>query len=224
MRLTVFGATGGAGREVVRQAVEAGHEVTAVVRDPARLPVRNDLLRVVTADVRDDEALRPLVAGADAGLSALGSPTNKGVGIASAGTRAILRALQKAGVERYLAVSAAPVGEQPEEESPLFRVVGTPLVRRVFKAVYADLALMEEEIRGSGLKWTLLRPPQLTDKPGTGEWVLREGTAVPRRHSITRADLASAMLAMTGDDATARKVYGVANGPRSPRATARSRP
>jgi putative NADH-flavin reductase len=211
VRYTVFGATGGTGREVVRQAVEAGHEVTAVVRDAARLPVRHDLLKAVTADVCDPEALRPLVAGADAALSALGSPTNKGVGIASAGTRAIVRALEAAGVERFVAVSAAPVGEQPGDESALFRAVGTPLVRRVFKSVYADLDVMEDVVRRSALSWTLLRPPKLTDKPGTGHWVLREGTGVPRRHTITRADLASAMLAAAGDKAMGERLYGVAN-------------
>ena len=117
-------------------------------------------------------------------------------------------------MRRFVAVSAGPVGEQPADESALFRAVGTPLVRRAFKAVYADLAVMEAEIGDSALDWTVLRPPKLTDKPGTGAWVLREGTGVPRRHSITRADLASAMLAMATEPEhkdTVHKVYGIAN-------------
>ncbi|MGI5349445.1 NAD(P)-dependent oxidoreductase [Streptomyces sp. CA-250714] len=211
MRYTIFGATGGTGQQLVRQALEAGHKVTAVVRNPDRLPVRHELLNVATADVRDTEALRPLVAGADAALSGLGAPSNKAAGIASTGTRAILRALEAEGVERYLAVSAAPVGTQPPDESRLHRAVLLPLVRRVFRNVYADLAVMEEEIRNSALRWTVVRPPQLTDKPATGEWQLREGTAVPRRLRITRADLAAAMLGMVDDTCTERKVIGIAN-------------
>ncbi|GEB48716.1 NAD(P)-dependent oxidoreductase [Streptomyces cacaoi] len=211
MRITVFGATGGTGRQLVEQAVAAGHEVTAVVRDPGRLPIRHAQLEVATADVTDAAQLRPLVAGADAAVSGLGSPTNKGAGIASTGTRAILRALEAEGVERFVAVSAAPVGDQPQDESALFRATMLPMVRRAFKNVYADLAVMENEIRGSRLGWTIVRPPQLTDEPGTGSWQLREGTAVPHRHRITRADLAGAVLAMAQDGSTARKIYGVAN-------------
>ncbi|MBQ1123398.1 NAD(P)H-binding protein [Streptomyces sp. A73] len=211
MRYTIFGATGGSGQQLARQALDAGHKVTAVVRDPGRLPVRHDLLEVATADVRDPEALRPLVAGADAALSGLGAPGNKGAGIASAGTRAILRALEAEGVERYVAISAAPVGTQPHDEGRLHRAVVLPLVRRAFKDVYADLAVMEEEIRGSALRWTVVRPPQLTDRPGTGHWRLREGTAVPGRLRITRTDLAAAMLAMVDDTTTERKIIGVAN-------------
>ncbi|NSC23323.1 NAD-dependent epimerase/dehydratase family protein, partial [Streptomyces albus subsp. chlorinus] len=162
MRYTVFGATGGTGRQLVRQALETGHEVTAVVRNPDRLPVRHASLEVATADVEDSEALRPLVAGSDAALSALGAPANAGAGIASSGTRAILRALEAEGVPRYLAVSAAPVGEQPADEGLFHRAVVLPLVRRAYREVYADLAVMEEEIRAGAPAWTLVRPPRLT--------------------------------------------------------------
>ncbi|MBO8188209.1 NAD(P)-dependent oxidoreductase [Streptomyces spirodelae] len=211
MRYTIFGATGGTGRQLVRRALDAGHKVTAVVRNPERLPVRHDLLEVAAADVRDPEALRPLVAGADAALSALGSPTNKGAGIASTGTRAILSALQAEGVERCIAVSAAPVGTQPHDEGRFHRAVVLPLVRRAFQNIYADLAVMEEEIRSSALRWTVVRPPQLTDRPATGQWQQREGSAVPGRLRVTRADLAAAMLTMVDNPDTERKVIGVAN-------------
>ena len=73
MKLTVFGATGGSGKEIVRQALDAGHEVTAVVRDPARFPVTGDRLEVFRADLTDPQALRPAVAGRDAVLSGLGA-------------------------------------------------------------------------------------------------------------------------------------------------------
>ncbi|MDV7216720.1 NAD(P)-dependent oxidoreductase, partial [Streptomyces prunicolor] len=68
MKLTVFGATGGIGQEIVRQALASGHEVTAVVRDPARLTVRGAGLEVFRADLTDPEAVRPAVAGRDAVL------------------------------------------------------------------------------------------------------------------------------------------------------------
>ncbi|NLU72463.1 SDR family oxidoreductase [Streptomyces sp. HNM0575] len=214
MRFTVFGATGGTGRQLVQQALDAGHEVTAVVRDPARLPVKQETsarLEVVTAGVTDPEALVPAVRGRDAVLSALGAPSNKGAGIASAGTRAIVAAMKEGGVRRYVGVSAAPVVAWGEGETLLFRTVAVPLVRRVFRQVYADLAVMEDVVRASGLDWTLVRPPKLTDAAAKGTYRQVTGGNVPRGHSVPRADLAAAILAMVEDPATVGQGIGVAS-------------
>ncbi|OEU85214.1 epimerase [Streptomyces abyssalis] len=214
MRFTVFGATGGTGRQLVQQALDAGHEVTAVVRDPARLPVRNEgpvRLEVVTAEVTDPEALVPAVAGRDAVLSALGAPSNKAAGIASRGTRAILRAMEEGGARRYIGVSAAPVVSWDEGESLLVRRVMVPLLRRALRQVYADLAVMEDAVRASGLEWTVVRPPKLTDKPASGTYQRVIGGNVPRSHSVSRADLAAAILAMVEDPATVGQGVGVAS-------------
>ncbi|WP_314171511.1 NAD(P)-dependent oxidoreductase [Streptomyces winkii] len=217
MRFTVFGATGGTGRQLVRQALDAGHEVTAVVRDPSRLPVpegepeRKDRLQVVTADVTDAEALAPAVAGRDAVLSALGAPSNRAAGIASRGTREILRAMEAGGVRRYVGVSAAPVGPWGEGESLLVRTVMLPLVRRALREVYADLAVMEDVVRESGLDWTVVRPPRLTDKPAKGTYQRVIGGNVQRSNTVPRADLAAAMLAMVDDPATVKQAVGVAS-------------
>ncbi|MEO3974614.1 NAD(P)H-binding protein [Streptomyces sp. CAU 1734] len=210
MHYTVFGATGGTGRQLVQQALGAGHRVTAVVRDPGRLAVgAHERLEIAVADVTDAEALRPVVAGRDAVLSALGAPANKSAGIASAGTRAILRALDAEGVRRLVSVSASPLGP-PEGEGLLYRVVLLPLIRRAFRDIYADLAVMESEIRAGGADWTVIRPPRLTDGPLTGTYRTRFGGAVPRGHTVSRADVAHAMLAAVGDPASVGRVMGVA--------------
>lgn len=115
MKLTVFGATGGVGREVVRQALDAGHEVTAVVRDPARLgvPAHDRLQVAVVRDLTDEDALVPVLAGRSAVISALGSASNKQARLAPVtgpALRAVVSAMDRAGVSRLAAVSAAPVG------------------------------------------------------------------------------------------------------------------
>lgn len=135
MKITVFGATGGVGREVVRQALDAGHEVTAVVRDPARLPVpAHERLRVATvADVTDEDALAPVLRGQDAVVSALGSNSNKQARlspVAGPALRAIVSAMDRAGVRRLSAVSAAPLGPEHEDDGVLARAVFMPLLRR----------------------------------------------------------------------------------------------
>ncbi|WP_455361622.1 NAD(P)-dependent oxidoreductase [Streptomyces sp. SYSU K21746] len=209
MKLTVFGATGGVGHEIVRQALASGHQVTAVVRDPARLTVDDPALRVVTAGLDDPEALRPAVAGRDAVLSGVGARAIKHAGDATTCTRTILRALEAEGVRRFLAVSAAPVGPVPPDETLLLRAV-TPLVSRVYRDVYADLTAMEDEIRRSTTEWTVVRPPKLTNKPVTGVYRTALGANLRGGNSIGRADVAHAMLHFTDDSLTVKQAVGVA--------------
>jgi putative NADH-flavin reductase len=211
MKLTVFGATGGTGKEVVRQALDAGHQVAAVVRDPARLAISHSALEVVTADVTDPDSLRPALAGREAVISALGPHSRKDVGIASTALGSILRAMDASEVRRLAVLSAVPVGPVPEGETLLYRSVALPLLRRLLRDAYADLAVMEEEVRRSAVEWTIVRPPRLTDKPLTGNYRRAVGGNVPRGYTISRADVAHAMLALLDDPATVKQAVGLAN-------------
>lgn len=157
MRITVFGATGGVGRELVGQGLAAGHEVTAVVRDPARLTVTGDALRVVRADLTVPGEVRSAVAGQDAVLSALGPRTRKDAGITAPLTAAVLAAMADEGVRRLLVVSATPLGTPPPGEPRLDRMMKA-VVDRVFKANYDDLREMEKALAASGADWTAVRP------------------------------------------------------------------
>ncbi|MCD0452373.1 SDR family oxidoreductase [Actinocorallia sp. API 0066] len=202
MRLTVLGATGRTGRHLVRQALDAGHHVTAVVRDPARLdPADHPLLEAVTADPLDPAALAPAVDGRDAVLSALG-PNNRADGTVCAdGARSAVKAMRAVGVGRLVVVSASgPFID--DGDGPFTRVVFKPLLRRLFlDTPFTDLENAEREIRASGLDWTLVRPPRLTEgKPRPYRTVLdrnvRGGT------TLSRADLATAVLNALADPAT----------------------
>ncbi|MBF6416043.1 NAD(P)-dependent oxidoreductase [Nocardia cyriacigeorgica] len=210
MKLTVFGATGGTGRHIVDQALNAGHHVTAVVRDPQRMPVSHPRLEVMTADITDTAALVPAVRSRDAVLSALAASTKNGK-IATTGVRAILRAMTTVGVRRVVAVSAVPVGPVPDGETFVTRAVLTPIISRVFRDVYTDLAQMETEIGNSSTEWTIVRPPRLLDTPATGHYRVSIGSSVPRGHRIGRADLAHAMLSSIDNVDTVRQIIGVAD-------------
>ncbi|MER5179668.1 NAD(P)H-binding protein [Streptomyces sp. NPDC002896] len=209
MRLTVFGATGGVGQEIVRQGLAAGHHVTAVVRDPARLTVTGSGLQVHRADLTDPEALRAAVAGRDAVLSGLGARTRADAGITSKLTRSVLRALEAEGTLRLLVVSASPLGPMPDGQ-PLIDRAFVGVVNVVFSSVYADLRIMEEELADSATEWTSVRPPRLLDRPLTGTYRTVVGGNPRSGRTIGRADVAHAMLAMTGDAATVRQGVGVA--------------
>lgn len=216
MKITVFGATGGVGREVVRQALDAGHEVTAVVRDPSRLPVpAHERLHVATVtDVTDVEAVLPVVSGRDAVVSALGAANNKQARakpIAGPALSAITSAMDRAGVRPLSAVSAAPVGPLPEGAGIFTRAVVFPLLRRLLRDVYADLADMEAAMAASGTRWTAVRPPMLQNKPRTGTYRRAIDANVPGGRVIPRADVADALLATLTDPACAGHAVGVAS-------------
>ncbi|MET8470050.1 NAD(P)H-binding protein [Streptomyces sp. NPDC006422] len=209
MKLTVFGATGGVGQEIVKQALEAGHEVTAVVRDPARLTVTGGRLEVVRADLKDPESLRPAVAGRDAVLSGLGARRRADAGIAAELTRSVLKAMEAEGVRRLVVVSAAPVGPQPADQ-PLADRLMLKVVGAVLKDVYVDLTAMEDELARSATDWTSVRPPRLQDKPVTGSYRKVVGGFPRAGRFAGRADVAHAMLAVLDDPATVKQGVGVA--------------
>jgi putative NADH-flavin reductase len=207
MRLTIFGATGGTGRQLVRQALDAGHEVTAVVRDPARLDIRHQRLDIVRADVLDPASIKPAVASGDAVVSALGARSRRDpVKICSAGTASILEAMHATGARRLVVVSATPVGPDDQGDRFLYRRIAKPLLRSFLRAVYADMARMEQAVRRSGLDWTILRPPRLTDRPRTGRYRTAIDRGVPGGYFISRADLADAILTLLED----RRTFGAA--------------
>ena len=225
MKLTIFAATGGIGQQILGQAVAAGHDVTAVVRNPGKL---SGQVRAVQADLAtaNAEALAPAVAGADAVLSGLGPRSKAEYGIVTTGTRAITGAMQAAGVRRIVVVSAAPVGTvaspgqpDPPKHDPgegfIMRHALTPMVKAAFGKSYADLAQMEEELADSGLDWTVVRPPRLinktlTNKPLTGSYRTAYGQNVRRGVFISRADVAHLMIAVLGEPETVKQIIGVA--------------
>ncbi|MFJ3900414.1 NAD(P)-dependent oxidoreductase [Streptomyces sp. NPDC090025] len=209
MKLAVFGATGGIGQEIVRQALDAGHEVTAVVRDPARFTLTGPGLTVFRADLTDPDALRPAVTGAHAVLSGLGARSRADAGIAARLTRTVLRAMESAGARRLLVVSAAPLGPVPAGQGVADRAM-LAIVNAVLKDVYADLRVMEADLAASATDWTSVRPPKLTHKPVTGRYRRVVGGTPPRGRSLARADVAHAMLAMIDDTSTLKQGVGVA--------------
>ncbi|WP_329561093.1 NAD(P)-dependent oxidoreductase [Kitasatospora sp. NBC_01266] len=216
MRLTVFGATGGVGREVVQQALDAGHEVTAVVRDPARLPRpdRPGLTVATVADLTDRAALRPVLEGRSAVVSALGPRGRrqaKAAPVTGPALRSVVEVMDRLGVRRLAVVSAAPLGPTPPGEGLLTRAIGYPLLRAVFSDVYADLAVMERVLAASGTEWTVIRPPRLLDRPRTGSYRRVVDGNVPNGRSIGRADVADALLSCLDDPATVRHAVGVSS-------------
>lgn len=208
MKLLVLGATGGIGLEIVRQAIEHGHSVTAFVRSPERLKSFQDRIAIKQGDLLNSSELERVIQGNDAVLSGFGPrvPISKGdANLLRDFAGALTAAMQHAGVRRVVVVSTAF----------LFRdsiVPPTYLFGRLFfPGVVVDAAGMERTFLGSGLDWTIVRPPQLTDKLRTGRYRVREGHLPRFGFNISRADVADCFLKTVGDRGSVGKILGVSN-------------
>jgi putative NADH-flavin reductase len=211
MKLTIFGATGATGTSLTRLAVAAGHEVTAVVRDAARLTVpAHPRLRIVTADVMNPAAIIPAVTGADAVLSALGPRGTGPTTVIQDSSAAIIAAMREAGARRLVTLSGSIVSDAGE--GPIMSYLVKPVMRRtILRHVCADMRRGEEAVRASGLDWTIVRPPGLTDKPATGAYRTAIDRNLRRGLTISRADLAACMLTLIDDPAALRRHIGIAH-------------
>ena len=201
MKLTVFGATGRTGKPLIQQALfsDANHEVTAFVRDPAKLGISHENLRVVQGDVEDAEAVEGAVAGSDAVLSVLGHTKSSPKDVQTTGTRNIVAAMEKHGVRRIVSLTGAGV-QDPKDEPKLFDKAIVFLLKTLQRDVLEDAEGHAEVLQKSGLDWVIVRGPMLNEGERTGEY--RVGYVGRNSGSkISRADVADFMLKQLDSDA-----------------------
>ena len=208
MKLIVLGATGGTGLEIVRQAIEHGHSVTAFVRSPERLKPFRDRITVRQGDLLNASELGSVVKGQDAVLSGFGPrvPVSKSdADLLRRFAVALTSALTQAGVKRVVVESVAFLFKDSIIPPTYF------LGRLLFPSIVADASAMEEILKKSGLDWTIARPPRLTDKPYTGRYRVREGHLPAFGFTISRADAADFMIKAVENRSTITKVVGICN-------------
>jgi putative NADH-flavin reductase len=208
MKLLVLGATGGIGLEIVRQAVDRGHQVTAFVRSPEGLKSIGARFGVIQGDPLNGVELARAMEDHDAVLSGFGPR----VPIAKTDSTLLHRfgvalsdAMRKVGVARAVIVSTAFLFK--DSIIPPTNLFG----RLFFPDVVADASEMESFIQKSGLDWTLVRPPRLTDKPRRGRYRVRESHLPGFGFTISRADVAAFMIKTAENRAFIQKVVGISN-------------
>ncbi len=190
MKIAIFGATGKTGIELVKQALEQGHAVTAFVRDPARLAIENENLTLVTGDVFDPSSVDKAVEGQDSVICALGAGSElKKTTVRTTGTINIISSMQKNNIKRLIVVTAMGVGESWDKLSLFNKLFFATLL----KSSREDHETQEVAVKESGLDWTIVRPSGLTETPRTGIYDVGENI-LATTSKIARADIADLIL------------------------------
>lgn len=192
MKLAIFGATGKTGQHLVQQALQQGHSVTALARTPSKLAITHPNLTVLAGDILDPAAVGRVVTGADAVISTLGPANNEATYTISRGMAVIIDAMKAAGVKRLVISAGAGVGDPNDQPKAINHFISF-LLGVISKNVVEDMKRTVDAVRQSGLDWTIVRVPMLTDGAATGQ--IREGwVGVNTGARITRADMATYML------------------------------
>jgi putative NADH-flavin reductase len=208
MRLLVLGATGGTGLHIVDQAVEHGLSVTAFVRSPDALKRFSDRITVIRGNLLSSSELHRVIENHDAVLSAFGprQPISKeDETLLQRFATALTAAMLQSSIRRLVVESTAFLFK--DAIFPPANLVG----RLFFPAVVRDGTEMETIVQKSGLDWTIVRPPRLTDKTRTGKYRVGPGHLPPFGLSISRADVADFMLRTIQDPASSKMIIGVSN-------------
>ncbi len=192
--LLIIGANGGIGRQCVEQALQAGHKVTALVRNPANLPLTHLNLTIVKGDITISGTYEKYFAAQDAVISALGVSganlfNDKPTTLYSQGASNILQAMHQHNINRAFFISASALDVSPV--IPFYvRFVAKYIIQKLLKHAYADLRLMEQVIKASPTNWTIMRPPQLTNRPLTRHYRVAVNHFLKNCLKISRADVA----------------------------------
>jgi putative NADH-flavin reductase len=209
MKIAVFGANGGIGIEVVKQALDAGHEVVGVVRNRRKLPVSHPKLTVIEGDARDAETTNRAVVGCDAVVSALGNFIRQPNTALSGATQQIVAAMKRNGVRRFLCVTSLGQGAtRAKIKSKLFLLFLTFIADEIWK----DKERQEDAVRASGLDWIIVRPGGLTRKPARRAYrVYAENEELPKTLRIARADVADFIVKNVSDRAHIGQAVGLSD-------------
>lgn len=205
MKILVFGATGKTGGLVVDAALAKGHEVTVLVRDPARFTTPG--VRVVAGDATKSADVLLAMKGQDAVIESIGGTTPyKATTLETTSVRNIVSAMQTQGVRRLVVTSMMGLGDSRAQAPIWYRYL---LMKTFLRGSTPDKANMEAVVRASGLEYVIARPPILKDEPATGTAkVLEPGVT---GHAINRADLAAFLVDQVSSDRYVGRAVTVVN-------------
>lgn len=208
MNLLIIGAAGGVGRLLVERALAAGHRVTAGVRAPDKFPLHHERLTILRCDACVPDQVEQAVKGQDAVIATLGVRTRGPITLYSTAARAILDAMAAQGVRRLVFLSN--FGILDEKAGDLHGRLLLWLLRRVTGPTLVDHRRAHDLICAEAPEWAVVRPMVLTDRAATGRYRLVAEGLPARGWSISRGDVAQALLQLATDPHLASHSPGLA--------------
>jgi putative NADH-flavin reductase len=210
MKILVFGASGGTGQELVRQGLAAGHKVSAFVRNPASFPATPGL-QVIQGDVFDPEQVAAATHGQDAIFTALGARTLGPNDLLPKSSANIIAGMKRHDARRLIVLGAAGAyRDAGEHATPFRRFLLRLLKHTLLKYPFRNSATQQRQVEESGLDYTVVLPPRLTNGAALGKYRVEADGLPTRGDTLSRADLAEFMLKQLSDPTWIRKAPYIA--------------
>ncbi len=206
MEIIIFGASGGIGRLLVEQALDAGYMVKAYVRNPSKLELTHQNLEIIKGELSDFENIRTAIAGVDAVISTLGPPLKrnyKGWAILDAHIN-IVKAMEMEGVNRFITIATPSVNFRWDISSIITKMP-TVMAKLLFPKAYKEIVMVGNVVSDSSLDWTIVRIIAPNNKPLTGSVKVTFGET-KIKWGISRADIAAYLLLQVED---AQQIYSM---------------
>jgi len=210
MRIAVFGATGGTGKQLVEQALSIGYQVVAYARNPSKLEIENENLTIVQGELADQALIEKAIMSADAVISVLGPRGDSKNKPHTEGMQNIITAMKKQGVRRLIVTST--LSAKDPNDLPEFKARAlVNLVKLTMHSAYEEIVSVAETVRSSDLDWTIVRLTMLNNNPKSGK--IKAGYLGRGEVGtwISRADVADFMLKQVEDTKYLRQAPAISN-------------
>jgi putative NADH-flavin reductase len=210
MKITIFGATGETGKQIVEQALAEGYEIVAYIRNPSKLNINHEHLKVIQGQLTDEPLIESAVSGAGAVISTLGPRGGSKNKPLTTGMQNIIAAMKKQGVRRLIITSTLSA-KDPNDKRDFKTKTLVNVVKLTMRDAYEDIVSAAETVRNSDLDWTIVRLTMLNNRSKTGKvkvGYVGKGEIGP---SISRADLADFMLKQVENTKYLRQAPAITN-------------
>lgn len=208
MRTAIFGGTGKTGQHLVKQALDGGHKVVMLARNPVTFTIQHPNLTILQGDILDAERVEATIEGVDAVISVLGPRSNNPEFVISQGTDHILNAMKRHNVQRIIISAGAGVRDPLDKPKFIDHLFGF-LLNLLSKNAVEDMKQVVAKVRHSDRDWSVIRVPMLTDQPSQG--TLKIGYVGDITSRLSRADMAAFMLKQLDDDTYLKKAPAISN-------------
>jgi len=213
MKVIIFGATGFSGQGILAEALKQGHEVTILVRDASKIPIKHQNLTILEGNVLDPQTVASVLHHQEAVIHCLGvggKGDGKPTTFISDATKVIIDEMQKQQIKRLIAMSNVGAGNSIAFQPWFFTKIILPYFMKWLKVIIEDKNRMEPIIMNSNLDWTIVRCPNIVDKPAKGRCnATLDGKGL--KLSITLSDLSKFMVDQLKQTAFIKQAPSVSN-------------